>query len=892
MKNTQDFNFIALLNLLIFICLSLHASDAEKISLKLNNAPLKTALKEISRQTEINFVYASSAVDSVTVSCDFTETPLTDALQSLLRQTKLTFQRANPKQILIYKKATKSEDVSGSVIDAQSGESLPYANISIRHTVNGASANSDGRFVLKNVQRPCTLDVHYIGYTPEMVVLSPDRALNDVNIALKQSTINLKGITVRPRQWEAFEIAQPPGQLSISPYHFSDLPIIGDLDISRSLQLMPGIQNSSYGGSGLHIRAGRPSQNLVLLDGMTLYHMDHSFGFFSAFNAQAIKDVRVYKSGFPAKFGGRLSGVMELTAKSGNFHRPRLSVGANLMSAQAVLEIPLAGHGALLLSGRRSITEHILSTLQNRVFNTILNDISPFHYDDSVSILKPARTTNMSFYDGIGKLTLTPSRNDIITLSYYLGSDDINNVSDYGDVLLFVDDSTFTTEREIVEQESRWGNFGISGRWYRQWRNLQSIAQLTYSDYFTRFNIAENLFVEIADEDSSIVTIPGETRYDNDVEDLTFRLDNNWQLSERQSLEFGLAYTKSTISLKWNGYAYVEEDIATDAYNLDETATLLSAYAEDTWQPFANTRLRAGLRANYYDPSDFSSPSTKIDWEPRLSFEYQFSKNLLVKSAWGRFYQYIMQFGDDFQYIDGNVSWILADRDGLKPGFSEHRILGLQYQYRGFLFDVEFYHKKLEGIFEPFNYRQFVSRDTLADPAIQRDGTASGLDIHIRQNTGAFTGWLSYSYSRARMKNGALSYPADQDTPHDLKLVGSIGIGGWNLSATWQYVSGKPYSKPDLEIDIDPGSQFRTYVLLAPQLRNTERLPAAHHLNLSLTRTFSNSRFNGKMGVSIFNVYNRENTWYRYFTVRNGELAPVDVRMFGLTPSLFLEIKL
>jgi len=891
MKNSQNFCLLNLFSVLFFSYTSLFANDIKHVTLNVKNVSLEIALTELAKQSDVHFVYASTAVKSILVSCDFSETPLNIVLHSLLKNTKLTYKHVRNKQIVIYKKMAAGKDVFGSIIDAGSGESLPYAYISISNSPNSSNTNSEGRFLLKNVRSwPCTLNVQYIGYLSGRVVLASDQPRRNIKIALRQSAVLLKEITVRSRKWEAFKIGKSPGQLSISPSHFSDLPIIGDVDISRSLQLMPGIQTSNYGGSGVYIRAGRPSENLVLLDGMTLYHMNHSFGFLSSLNPAAMKDVRVYKSGFPAKYGGRLSGIMELTTKSGDFSRPRVSVGASLLNTRAVVEIPFAGHGALLFSGRRTVSEHLLGPLHDRVFSTILNDITPFHFDDSVRFLEPTTSKNVYFYDGFGKLTYTPSQNDILTFSYYLGKDDIDNQDDYGDFYRLVNDSTIVRENDIVKQHTGWGTNGVSGRWYRQWRNFQTTVQWAYSDYFTRFNHTENFLFPSPTGDSSTVYVQGETKLDNDVKDHTFRLDVKKEVSNSQVLEFGLNYTQSAISLKRSGYQYLDDSLVPETYTINESADLVSLYSQDTWRLFDRADLEIGIRANYYRPSNISNAEGGVDWEPRISADYRLPYNLLFKGSWGKFHQYIMQFGDDFQYVDGNISWILADRNTLQPGSAEQLSTGLQFEQNGFMFDIEFYNKKLFGIFEPLNDRQFVSRNTAFTPLTQLKRTVYGIDTHLRQNINRFTGWLSYGYSRARTLRGSVTYPANQDTPHDLKLVGSIGLGEWNLATTWQLVSGKPYSIPDVEKEFDSVSELNTYFLLEPQNLNTHRLPFNHHLDLSITRRFSRSLLSGKVGASVYNLYNRKNIWYRYFIIQSGHLKPMDVHTFGITPSMFLEL--
>jgi hypothetical protein len=211
--------------------------------------------------------------------------------------------------VIFRQKSDQSVSIAGVVVDAGNHETLPYVNIALKNSQRGTTTNSEGRFFLPRLRAlPCTLQVNYVGYSPRTLIVHEQAASQDLRISLRQEPIVVPPVTIRADNWQAFEISPAPSQLAVSPQHFSDLPIIGDKDISRSLQLMPGIVTSSYGASGLHIRGGLPSQNLILLDGIRLYHINHAFGFFSAFNAEVIKDVRVYKGNIPAKFGGRLSG--------------------------------------------------------------------------------------------------------------------------------------------------------------------------------------------------------------------------------------------------------------------------------------------------------------------------------------------------------------------------------------------------------------------------------------------------------------------------------------------------------------------------------------------------------------------------------------------------------
>ena len=863
----------------------------------MKNAPLKEGLNEITKQTQINFIYANREVDSLKIDCHFSETPVEEAVRILLQNTPLLGERTKKKQIVIFrKKSDQSVDIFGVVVDAGNHEPLPYVDVWSKNSHHVVSTNGEGRFFLSHLQSfPCTLQVSHLGYMPQTLIVHQPEASKELRVSLRQKPLVAPAVTISAEHWEAFEVSPAPSQLAISPKHFSDLPIIGDKDLSRSLQLMPGIVTSSYGASGLHVRGGLPSENLVLLDGMTLYHMNHAFGFFNAFNAEAIKDVRVYKGNIPAKFGGRISGVMELAARTGDFQRVHASAGVNPMSSQAVLEAPLFGRGALLLSGRRSFSDFILSSLYDRVFRRLFNHVSPTQVDLGKVPISPQPESNpeIDFNDVLAKATIVPTRNDILTLSYYTGFDQIESVEGY-----VVPDSLSAYQGEnSYRQYSKWESLGWSAKWHRQWGgNLHSTALLTASHYSTQHTLQQNP-LERRTPEGLPIAIPGrESDSENDIEDFSLRLDNSWQLDDRHGLDFGLSYLKSNLLFESITYFYVDTSLQKKPVSSKVPAKLISAYAEHAWKPNAKSSLRFGVRANQYEVSGSTSSSKPMTtWEPRLSIEHRFSEILSLKSAWNRQYQFIMQFGDDLPvaFVENSFSWIWADRTRVRPSFSEHVVLGAQVGRPDFFLDVEFYRKNLKHVFGNLDDRQFARRDTVNNFLAQYPGHASGLDVLLQKKAGGFTGWLSYSWSRTRIQlereGKSFSVPSTQDTPQNLKLVGNLAKGNWHFSVAWQHLSGRPYSIP--EVAPYPPLGEAGFILLAPARPNTERLSATHRLDVSVTRAFSRRFLRGKIGLSVFNLYDRPNVWYRYFTIRDGKLTPVDVHAFGATPTFFLELR-
>jgi len=254
-------------------------------------------------------------------------------------------------------------DIKGYVKDAKSGEALPFANIVLKGTNRGTTTNTDGYFVLVNVPVGiCSLQVHYIGYESQMVSFeNTPKGLPPIVIKMQPKVIEVEGVTVTAEAEMLDASSKQISQITFSPRQLSSLPSIGEVDVFRTMQLLPGISGANEGESGLYIRGGTPDQNLVLFDGMTIYHVDHFFGFFSAFNADAIKDIQLYKGGFPAEYGGRISSVVYLTGKTGDKNKRQLGYGANLLSAHVFFETPLWDKGTFLIAGRRSYTDFIRS---------------------------------------------------------------------------------------------------------------------------------------------------------------------------------------------------------------------------------------------------------------------------------------------------------------------------------------------------------------------------------------------------------------------------------------------------------------------------------------------------------------------------------------------------
>ncbi|MDE2827077.1 MAG: TonB-dependent receptor [Bacteroidota bacterium] len=267
--------------------------------------------------------------------------------------------------------AQQSFTINGTVRDAETGETLPYANVFIMQTSQGATTNVDGNFVLLGVEPgKYELRISYLGYNDTFLEIDTANLDGPLDIGINQVSTYLDEVLVTAERFRMMQAGQAVSKVTISPRDAAMLPSIGEVDLFRSLQLLPGISGTNEGSSGLFVRGGTPDQTLVLLDGMTVYHVDHFFGFFSAFNADAIKDVQVYKGGFPASYGGRTSSVVELTGLSGS-NDFGVGVGLNLLSAQVAAEVPLGQRASLMVAGRRSYTDVLRTGVYNSIYDTL-----------------------------------------------------------------------------------------------------------------------------------------------------------------------------------------------------------------------------------------------------------------------------------------------------------------------------------------------------------------------------------------------------------------------------------------------------------------------------------------------------------------------------------------
>ncbi len=796
---------------------------------------------------------------------------------------------------------SSKRNIKGYVKDAESGEALPNANLVLKGTQLGAASNNDGYFViLKAPAGICTLQVSYIGYlTREIAIKNIEGEPDQLIINMAQTPMVSDEVVVTAYR-QMMEVSNEVSLVTLSPHQIASLPNIGEIDVFRTLQLLPGISAANDGSSGLYVRGGTPDQNLVMLDGMTIYHVDHFYGFFSAFNADAIKDIQVYKGGFPAEFGGRLSSVVNLTGKTGDVNKLRFGVGANLLSGHSVIEVPLYNKGAWLFSVRRSYTDFIRSSLYNDIYglmtggeeatsregrNIQLNQNRPAGFGGRRGNFATAETQpDFYFYDINSKVTITPTDKDILAISLYNGKDNLDNSQDFGDFNFRRFGGTNEEELNLnINNITKWGNSGISGKWSRQWHDrFYSGVSIAHSTYFSNYDRSTRLNTEFSQSDSLNVTRRGATasEEDNKVKDLTFRLDNELHLTNNHKLRIGAWITNFSAN-----YQATLNDTTT-LLNRGSEALLSAFYLQDKWKLWNAFELTLGLRGTFYDPTQSKY------FEPRASFNYSLSDKISFKGAWGQYHQYINRITNENVLEGSRDFWLLADNE-FEPGFAEHRIIGLEYENDEYLFNIEGYQKDLEGLIE--YSRRYNAKADYNNRFFFGTGIANGLEFLVQKKRGMLTGWIGYTLGKVEYEfsklNDSKPFPADHDRAHELKAVSKLSKGKWNFSATWVYASGRAYTSPESQyyLQMLDGS-VQSYIHVSG--KNANRLPAYHRMDVSVSRRFESERAKFDVGASVFNLYNNQNIWYKEYTLDVSPILETNVVMLGFTPTLYLQLYL
>lgn len=806
--------------------------------------------------------------------------------------------------------------ISGRIKDANTGEALPFASVTIKGSTQGTTSNVDGYFTLLNIPKSTeALLINYLGYKTRELKPNQITTGNNIEINVEPANKQLEEVIVTAPKEELMKMSDEQiSTIKISPAKLATLPNAGERDIFRGFQLMPGVSAANEASSGLYVRGGTPDQNLVLYDGFTIYHVDHLYGFFSAFNANGIKDVQLYKGGFDARYGGRLSSVVQLTGKEGNSKKFNVGGDVSLLSLNLFAEMPIGDKFTSLVAVRRSY----MGGLYSKIFNKF-NEAQQSNAQNQLVNNRPqggpggfrgggfgggqfgdVQTTPKSyFYDLNAKFTYRPTKKDIISWSIFNGTDDLDN------------STVITTPAALASRginfdnttndKTNYGNLGSSLRWSRQYNDkFYNNTLVSYSEYYSTRNRLSTIKITRNNGDSNEF----KTGFveENNLKDYSVKSDFEWKLNPSNQIDFGFQFTHNNIT-----YNYTQNDTV-KVLDKNTSGNLLAVYLQDEMK-LGKLKITPGVRINQF------SITNKVYVEPRLNANYSITNQWKIVAATGIYNQFAQRIEREDILNGSSNFWLLPNGTNIPVSSSRHFILGTNYETKGYYFSVEGYYKQL------FDITQYSMRilprgggpdrggpgggpggipgggstgGTVQENFFTGNGTSKGIEFLAQKKSGAYNGWVSYTLAQTLYEFPDFSsnpFPASQDVRHEFKMIHNYRIGRWDLSTTWIYATGRPYTAPEGGYTIVlPSGQTRSYTLVGA--KNGKRLPDYHRLDVAATYNFKLGNAPSTISVSCFNVYGRKNVWYKQFSIVDNNLVETDVTNLGITPNLTLSIKL
>ena len=742
--------------------------------------------------------------------------------------------------------------ISGIVKDVSNGEKLISATITIKEIPGtGVNTNSYGFYSITLPPGKYTLSTRYTGYEmmEEKVVLKQNIKLN-FNLIPKENQLH-EVVVTNTRRDENVSGTQM-GVQKLSMEDIKNIPVLfGEKDILKTIQLLPGIAPVGEGNSGFYVRGGASDQNLILLDEATVFNASHLLGFFSVFNSNAIKDVTVYKGNEPAEYGGRLSSVVDIKMNDGNDKKFSISGGIGLIDSRLSVEGPIVkDNGSFSFSARRTYAD---------IFTALSKD----------TLVKGAK---LYFYDLNAKADYKINDNNRIYISGYLGKD-VLGITNFG---------------------LDWGNSVATFRWNHLFnQKLFSNTSFIYSNYSYNVGINTGYLINIV----------------SNIRDIGIKQDFQYFISPDTKLKAGLNSTY---------YQFVPGTVTTP----DSTLKLINKYCWENALYVSNElKLSDKLKTEYglrftafsvlgpgsfytYDyqgnPVDTASYSsckfirTYSSLEPRLEFTYLLPGNSSVKGSYDRNVQNIHLITNS---TSGNpTSLWLPSSLNVKPEIADQVSLGYYRNFNDNLyeFSAEVYYKSIQNQIDYKNGAQLNFNQNVESQLLFGKGRAYGIELFARKNSGKFTGWLSYTLSRAEQKfdqiNNDHYYPSTQDRTHDIALVGIYHFSTkWIFSSTWVYFTGNAVTFPSGKYGLD-GVVLNYYTE-----RNGYKMPPYHRLDLSATRIVKKTATKeSSWTFSLYNAYDRYNAYSITFKpnpLNMQQTQAIQTTLFGIIPSITYNFK-
>ena len=740
--------------------------------------------------------------------------------------------------------------VSGYITDRTSGETLIGAGVLVegsgRKVQTGAVTNAYGYYTLTLPKGKTSLQYSYVGY--ESVVLDMD-LLRDttVNVVLSPSA-EIREATV-VAQKDAGIQSTYLGSIDIPLVHIQRTPVLfGEADVLKAIQLMPGVQGGNEGFTGLYVRGGGPDENLILLDGVPIYNVDHMLGILSVFQTEAVKKVTLYKGSFPARYGGRVSSIVDIRTNDGNMKETHGSIGLGALTEKFHLEGPIIKDKLSYSLSARG--------LHTVFFDPIIRYVGKRATEDGEEIY-----ANYFFYDLNGKITWRLTDKDRFFLGSYNGRDQMNvkyTEPDYGD----------TEGYNRTKLGLGWGNNVVSLRWNHVFSSqLFSNTTVAYNRYQMGMN--SGMWSRGTNYDGTKYRYDFDIDYLSGIRDWSAKLDFDYVPSPRHLVKFGAEYLYHTfLPQTLTAVTYSEEgdekNDTKDTYGNTKPykGHDASLYVEDDISLTDHLTLNPGLHLSLFNTEGKSYWSL----QPRVSAKYAWDGGWSLKTGYARMAQYVHLLSSAQISLPIDL-WVPITKD-IKPVTSDQFSAGVYYDgLKGWEFSIEGYYKSMHNILEYKDGTVMIATNTGWETKVEMgNGRAMGLEFFIQKTAGTVTGWIAYTLAKSdrQFPNGTINlgerFPYKYDRRHNFNINANWQITPRiDLSATFVFATGGTTTLPVRQTAIlAPGSEWVQSADFVEH-RNNYRLPASHHLNVGANFHHKKKRGESIWNVGVYNVYNQMN---------------------------------
>ena len=759
--------------------------------------------------------------------------------------------------------------ISGYLGDAETGEKLIGASIYSKQKLLGTTTNAYGFYSLTLPTDTYNLVFSYVGYASQKLKIN--LVQNEVINLELSSSIQLKTFEVTATQAEQIQERSQMSVIDIPMKSVEVIPaLLGERDILKVIQLLPGVQSGGEGTSGLYVRGGGPDQNLILLDGVPVYNASHLFGFFSVFNNDAINNVELIKGGFPARYGGRLSSVIDIKMKEGNQKKWHGTGSIGLVSSKLTVEGPLIkDKTSLIVSGRRTYIDLLARPIIKRQAQLSGTDAVAGYY----------------FYDVNAKVNHKFSDNSRLFLSLYTGKDRA-----YAD---FEDEYNSGSTRYVSKNEASlgWGNVTTALRWNQVIsKKVFSNTTFTYSKY--QFRVGEKLDDTTYEPDTTYGEL-FEYSYTSGIEDFTGKIDFDILPNPNHYIKVGLGDIYHTFTPGVNAFRNElggnQNDIDTSFGANKIFAHELFAYAEDDIKIGSRLKVNVGLHFSGF----ISGKTSYYSLQPRFSGRFSINDNLSVKASYAEMAQFIHLLTNGTIGLPTDL-WV-PSTDQVKPQNSRQFAIGLaQTLKQKFEVSLEGYYKTMQNLIEYKEGASFFSVDKNWDEQIEfGQGNSYGAELLVQKKEGKTTGWIGYTLSWTNRQfdnlNFGKTYPFKYDRRHDISFVlvhqlkENIDVG-----VTWVYGTGNAVTLATQKYPAASQVSFAGFDYFQTvqyfESRNDFRMPSYHRLDIGINFKKEKKWGERTWSFGAYNTYSRQNPFYLFFDTIGDQTVVKQVSLFPIIP--------